>query len=105
MKIKCWNCGHEFDGSLSQDEWSWYGYCKECDSSFDVDIKEYLVPTETKVRLADGRIGIIDGNDEEVTEEFEDINYFVCPIEYIDEEYWSDYYLFLMRDEFEIVED
>ena len=44
MKIKCWNCGHEFDGSLSNDDIGWHGYCEECDTSFDVDIEEYLVP-------------------------------------------------------------
>lgn len=105
MKIKCLNCGHEFEGSISNDELGWHGYCEECDSSFDVDVEEYLIPNGTKVKLADGRICIVDGNDAEVTEEFEDINYFICPIEYVNEEYWSDYYLFLMRDEFEIVEE
>lgn len=105
MKIKCWNCGHEFEGSFSNDGYGWHGYCEECDSSFDVDIEEYLVPRDTKVRLEDGRICVVDGNDEEVTEEFENINYFVCPIEYTNEEYWSDYYLFLLRSDFEIVED
>ena len=59
MKIKCWNCGHEFEGSLSQDAFGWYSYCDECDSSFDVDIEEYVVPRGTMVRLEDGRICII----------------------------------------------
>ena len=39
MRIKCWNCGHEFEGSLSQDACGWYSYCDECDQSFDVDIE------------------------------------------------------------------
>ena len=105
MRIKCWNCGHEFDGSLSQDEWSWHSYCNECDQSFDVDIKEYLVPNGTKVKLWDGRICVIDGNDEEVSEEFDDINYYVCPIEFANEKSWSDHYIVLLREEFEIVEE
>lgn len=105
MKIKCWNCGHEFDGSLSNDDFGWHGYCKKCDSSFDVDIEEYIVPRGTKVKFHGDRIGIVDWNDEEVTEEFENINYCVCPIEFISEEYWSDYYVWLLRSDFEIVEE
>lgn len=105
MKIKCWNCGNEFNGSFSNDELGWHGYCEECDSSFDVDIEEYLIPNGTKVRLADGRIGIVDGNDEEESEKFEDINYYICPIEFTNEQYWSNHYVMLLRNEFEIVED
>lgn len=105
MEIKCWNCGNEFEGSLSNDELGWHGYCEECDSSFDVDIEEYLIPNGTKVRLVDGRIGIVDGNDEEESEEFEDINYYICPIEFTNEQYWSNHYVMLLRNEFEIVED
>ena len=105
MKIKCWNCGNEFDGSISNDGLGWHSYCEECDISFDIDVEEYLVPNGTKVKFADGRIGIVDGNDEEVTEEFEDINYYVCPIEFTNEEYWSNHYIMLSRNEFEIVKD
>lgn len=105
MKIKCWICGHEFEDSLSQDACGWYGYCPECDSSFDVDIEEYLVPNGTKVKLADGRICEVDGNDEEVSEEFEDINYYVCPIEFTYKKNWSDHYIVVLREEFEIMED
>lgn len=105
MKIKCWNCGHEFDGSLSNDDFGWHGYCEKCDISFDVDIEEYLVPRGTKVKFHGDRIGIVDWNDEEVTEEFENINYCICPIEFVDEEFWSDYYVWLLREDFEIVED
>ena len=105
MKLICLNCGHEFDGSISNDELGWHGYCEECDSSFDVDIEEYLVPRGTKVRFHDDGIGIVDWNDEEVTEEFENINYCICPIEFTGEEYWSDYYVWLLRDDFEIVEE
>lgn len=38
MKIKCWNCGHEFEGSISYDELGWHSYCEECKTSFDVDV-------------------------------------------------------------------
>lgn len=105
MKIKCWNCGHEFEGSISNDDFGWHGYCEKCDSSFDVDIKEYLVPRGTKVKFHGDRIGIVDWNDSEEEEEFENINYCVCPIEFTHLEYWSDYYVWLLRDDFEIVEE
>lgn len=103
--IKCWNCGHEFIGSLSNDGLGWHSYCEECESSFDVDIEDYLIPNGTKVKFTDGRIGIVDGNDNEDTDEFDDINYYVCPIEFTTLRYWSDYYVMLLRSEFEIVEE
>ena len=78
---------------------------KEYDTSFDVDVEKSLVPNGTKVKFADGKIGIVDGNDEEETEDFEDINYYVCPIEFTNEEYWSNHYVMLLRNEFEIVKD
>jgi hypothetical protein len=105
MKIKCWNCGHEFEGSFSNDDFGWHFYCEKFNSSFDVDINKYLVPRGTKVKFHGDRIGIVDWNDEEVTEEFENINYCVCPIEFTNEEYWSDYYVWLLRDDFEVVEN
>ena len=81
-----------------------YNY-EDLNISFDVDVDEYLVPDGTKVRLPDGRIGIVDWNDNEDTEEFEDINYCICPIEFTHLENWSDHYVWLLREEFEIVED
>ena len=105
MKIKCWNCGCEFDGTLSNDELGWHGYCQKCNSTFDVDIEEYMVANGTKVKFADGRIGIVDGNDNEETDEFEDINYYVCPIEFTNEECWSNHYVMLRMEDFEIVVD
>lgn len=105
MRIKCWNCENEFDGSISNDAFGWHSYCKRCDMSFDVDIEDYVVPNGTKVRFHDGRTGIVDGNDNEVTEEFEDINYYVCPIEFTSLRYWSDHYIMLLREDFEIVEE
>lgn len=40
MKLECWICGHEFDGSISYDPLGWHSYCEECDTSFDVDIPQ-----------------------------------------------------------------
>lgn len=105
LELKCLNCGNEFYDSISNDSLGWHGFCRNCNSSFDVDIEDYLVPDGTKVRFDDGRIGIVDWNDNEDTEEFEDINYCVCPIEFTHLENWSDHYVWLLREEFEIVED
>ena len=38
MKLKCLNCGHEFDGSIGKDELGWHSSCPECECSFDVDV-------------------------------------------------------------------
>ena len=38
MKLKCLNCGYEFDGTISYDELGWHSSCPECECSFDVDI-------------------------------------------------------------------
>lgn len=38
MKLKCCNCGNKFEGTISYDELGWHSYCKECDTSFDVDV-------------------------------------------------------------------
>lgn len=105
LELKCLNCGNEFYDSVSNDRFGWHGYCTSCHSSFDVDIEDYLVPDGTKVRFHDGRIGIVDWNDNEDTEEYENINYCVCPIEFTHLENWSDHYVWLLREEFEIVED
>ena len=105
MNIKCWNCGHEFNSTLSNDELGWHGYCEECGTSFDVDIEEYLVSRGTRVKFHGDRIGIVDWNDNEDTEEFENINYCVCPIEFTNEECWSNHYVMLSREDFEIVKE
>jgi hypothetical protein len=105
MKVYCWIGNHEIDSSLSNDELGWHGCCEECGGTFDVDIEEYLVPNGTKVKFANGRIGVVDGNDNEDTEEYENINYCVCPIEFTHLENWSDHYVWLLREEFEIIED
>ena len=105
MIVYCWIGEHEINSSLSNDEFGWHSYCEECDSSFDVDIEDYLVPNGTKVIFADGKIGIIDGNDNEDTDEFDNVNYYVCPIEFTSMRYWSDYYVMLLRSEFEIIKE
>ena len=37
MKLKCLQCGHEFDGTIEYDELGWHSTCPKCDGSFDVD--------------------------------------------------------------------
>lgn len=37
MKLKCLQCGHEFDGTIECDELGWHSACPECGGSFDVD--------------------------------------------------------------------
>lgn len=63
-----------------------------------------LVKRGTKVKFGSYRVGIVDGNDIETTEDFENINYFVCPIEYTYKKFWSDDYIPLLRNEFEIID-
>ena len=79
-------------------------YSIEC----SMDNEENLVPRGTKVVYRDvwtdrERIGIIDGNDLETTEEDEEVNYYIIPLEYIDEEEPSTYYEMLLREDFEII--
>ena len=64
-----------------------------------------IVPNGTKVMFDNGRIGIVDGNDWEISESFEEINYFVCPIEFTNEDVWSDHTVWLLREEFKIVRE
>lgn len=64
-----------------------------------------IVENGTKVAFDNGRIGIVDGNDWEISESFEEINYFVCPIEFTNEEVWSDHTVWLLREEFEVIKE
>lgn len=67
-------------------------------------VEEYLVPDGTKVMYY-GEIGIIDGNDLETMdedEEFKDINYYIIPLEHINDEAPSNHYVMLSREDFEI---
>lgn len=109
--VYCWVGEHWIKSGISRHgELGWGSYCEECDSSFDVDIEDYLIPRGTKVRVRtdendEGWIGVVDWNDEETSDEFENINYCVCPIEYTHLEHWSDHYVWLRREDFEIVEN
>ena len=38
MKLKCLHCEHEFDGSISKDNFGWHSSCPKCECSFDVDV-------------------------------------------------------------------
>lgn len=38
MKLKCLNCGYEFEGGISKDELGWHSSCPKCECSFDVDV-------------------------------------------------------------------
>ena len=80
-------------------------YAIEC----NMDNEEHLVPRGTKVIYRDAwtdreKIGIVDGNDLETTEEDEEVNYYIIPLEHIDEEEPSTYYEMLLREDFEICE-
>lgn len=71
------------------------------------NIEECLVPDGTKV-MYDGEYGIIDGNDLETMDDedlFEDINYYIIPLEHINDEAPSSYYVMLLREDFEIVKE
>lgn len=107
MKVVCLQCGHRFQFTgASLDEIGWHTLCPSCNGSFDIDIEEYLVPEGTKVKMIEGGIGIVDGNDSEtcdVDDVFDNINYYICPIEYIHEDVWSNYYIMLQREDFEII--
>jgi len=104
QKVCCLQCGHEFvPKSASKDELGWGTWCYECDSSFDIDIDEHLIPNGTKVKFYDSRIGIVDGNDEVDTDEFENINYYICPMEFTHKKTWSDDYIILLASDFEII--
>ena len=47
--------------------------------------------------------GIVDGNDAESSEEFEDINYYICPLEETYKEVWSNDYKMLHRSEISLL--
>ena len=40
MKMRCLNCGHEFDGPVYLDELGPHGSCPACEGSFDVDVED-----------------------------------------------------------------
>ena len=102
--IQCLNCGKVFEFSgASKDEMGWHTTCPECESSFDVDIEKHLLPNGTVVKLFVCKYGIVDGNDAESSEEFEDINYYIWPLEKTYKEVWSNDYKMLHRSEFSLL--
>lgn len=104
MRVWCWVGKHWIDSNLSKHpELGWGSYCEECGSSFDVDIEDYIYENGTEVIFGDGQVGIIDGNDSEDETDFDNINYYICPIEFTNEQCWSDHYVMLFRGEFEVV--
>lgn len=103
-KLNCPNCGEHFDlTGASADSLGWHTNCPNCGCSFDIDIEDHLVPRGTKVITNDGVECIVDGNDEESTDEFEYINYYLCPIQYTHEKIWSNHYVMKQRDDFKII--
>ena len=74
------------------------------------NVEELLVTQGTKVMYGDDwtdeeMIGIIDGNDLDSMDEdddFEDINYYIIPLKYINDKTPSNHYIMLSRENFEI---
>ena len=71
-----------------------------------------IIPNGTKVKfkgLKDNKfiIGIIDGNDEENTEYYQDLNYYIYPIENKEEflNYYGSPYIMLLRKDFKIIKE
>lgn len=104
--IKCLNCSSsfKFEGA-SNDSMGWHVVCPCCKSSFDINIEDYIIPKGTYVIMPDGKKGIVDGNDEETTDEYEDINYYICPEEYAKQPYWSNHYRMFTKDELKIIRE
>lgn len=102
--VQCLNCGKIFHiSSASKDEMGWHTTCPECMGSFDVDIEKYLIPNGTIVKLSISKYGVVDGNDADTSEEFDDINYYICPLEETYKEVWSNDYKMLGRSEFSLL--
>ena len=104
MKTTCFSCNaiNEFTSAF-QDELGWHVICPICDSSYDIDIELFLISNGIKVKYWGNGVGIVDGNDADITEQYEDINYYVCPVEFTHKKVWSDHYNMFLRSEFEIV--
>lgn len=102
--VTCLNCGEVFEfTNASNDEMGWHTSCPKCEGSFDIDIEKYLIPNGTIVKYSCTKFGVIDGNDSETSEEFKNINYYVCPIEETYKAVWSNDYVMLRRDEFSLL--
>jgi len=64
---------------------------------------ERTIPNGTKVVFHGGHTGIVDGNDAEVSDRLEDVNYYICPVELTHTEDWSDHYIMLLAHELEVI--
>ena len=98
--VSCKHCNHVFEFyDASNSNSNWYITCPKCKGNFDIDINDYIIPNGTLVKLPNYAYGIVDGNDSENTERFVDINYYVCPLEYVKTTDWSDKYeMYLHKD-------
>lgn len=100
--LKCPHCGCRFNlpaYGASKDNLGWHTSCPRCEQSFDVNIESVLIPRGTRVHIFEqgDLVGVVDGNDAETSEEFDDINYCVVPYEFLHKESWSDNYLTCRR--------
>ena len=105
--VKCLNCSNEFTVTESfQDISGWHSICPKCNNLFNIDIKQHLIPNGTHVYFNNDEtkhIYIVDGNDSEESDKFNDINYNLCAIEFIHEETWSDHYEYAFVNEISAV--
>lgn len=112
MRTTCLNCGRQSEfKSASKDKLGWHTTCI-CGASFDIDVEDYLIPNGTKVKYYEDAFdvhytlrGIVVGNDADKTDEFEDINYDICPLKYINKKVSPDHYDVVRVDEVLKLED
>ena len=78
----CLSCGaaSRFTGAFN-DELGWHTVCPECESSYDIDIEDHLVPDGKRVGYNGGKQGIVCGNNAADAPKYSDIRYYICPIE------------------------
>lgn len=68
MKVKCLNCGHEFETTeIEEDDLGTYCICEECGASFDVDNTTWRIDwMEMIVNFLPGYAGMIWSDGEEI---------------------------------------
>lgn len=49
--------------------------------------------------------GYVDGDDRENTDEFHDLNYYLCPVQYTKEKVWSNHYVMRLREDMKLKEE
>jgi hypothetical protein len=97
-------CDAEVDlnGAENKGNCKWELQCPLCGGIRSIDdINTYLVKRGEMI-IYDNKVGMIDGNDSNDTDIFSNINYYVCPAEFMGETVWSNHYAMLRRNEFEI---